>query len=478
MKTLISVLYILLFSASAYAQTTNRLAPPPLGRAKNLSLPAIHRFKLSNGLDVLLMEKHAVPLVQIKLLVQTGRFDDPKDKSGLNSFTLDVMDEGTDSLDALQLSDEIEFLGANISTYSSNFFCSIDCSTPTSKLDASLKLMSNIALKPRMAEVDIERILKLHLNGLLHKYVDPQEIATIATNKFLYDESTPYGKFPTEQSIRSFTKNDLVSLHRNNFVTGNSTLIVVGDITQAAITPILEKRFASFPVGRVDKLPKPEPVQIKNRLIYFIDKPGAAQSVIRISRIGTSRSSSDYNDLVVMNTILGGSFTSRLNTNLREAHGYSYGASSRFSFWPISGPFTASSSVHTDVTALALNEFFYEFKTLLTTTMPDDDLKRGKNYEALSYAGEFETNDDLANALADMVMYQLPDNYFNTYVSKILAVNKQSVELVAKKYIVPEDMLVVIVGDRKLVEEGLAKLFPEKATFLTIEDVLGKRPEF
>jgi zinc protease len=314
------------------------------------------------------------------------------------------------------------------------------------------------------------------LNGLLQNYDEPNVIARRAFDQMLFGKELPYGKTVSEQSLKTITKADLASFHKTNFVAGNSTFIIAGDVGRAAVTALLEKHFASYPAGTVSKSSKPVPQQIKGRNIYIVDKPGAAQSVIRIGRIGTTRNTPDYESIVVMNTILGGSFTSRLNTNLRETHGYSYGAGSGFSFWQVPGPFVANASVQTDVTGPALGEFFNEFNNMLKP-LPEDDLVRGKNYEALGFAGNFETNDDLAGALADLVIYQLPDNYFNTYVDKILAVNKKGAEAAAKKYIAPGNVLVVIVGDRSKIEESVNKLKLGTATVLSIEDVLGKKPQ-
>jgi predicted Zn-dependent peptidase len=477
MKKLNIVFSFLLISAVAVAQAPapNRSTPPALGKAKNLQLPPIQKYKLSNGLSVVLMEKHSVPLVQVNLLVQTGSFDDAEGKEGLASMTMDLLDEGAGEYDALQLADEIEFLGAQIGTFSRAFSSEVNCAAPVSKLDGALRLMSTIVLKPTFADAEIERLRKLRLNGLLTAYDEPNTIATRAYNRLLFDASTPYGKFATEQSIRGYAKSDLESFHKRNFVTGNCTLIVVGDVTKESVTPLLEKYFAALPAGAVTNAAKPTPQPIKGRTIYLVDKPGAAQSVIRIGRIGTSRSDAAYNDVVIMNTILGGSFASRLNTNLREVHGYSYGANSGFSFWPVAGPFSAASSVQTDVTGPALGEFFVEFKKMLQP-IPEDDLNRGKNYNALGYAGDFETNGQIAGALAELVMFNLPDNYFNTYVDKALAVTKKGVEAAAKKYITPDNMLIVVVGDRAKVEEGIKKLNLGKINVLTIEDVLGKKP--
>jgi zinc protease len=476
MKKIVSIFILVLTAGSLLAQAPDRSTPPKLEKAKNLQLPPIQRFTLANGLQVMLMEKHTVPLVQINLVIQTGSFDEPVGKEGIGSFTMDMMDEGAGGLDALQLADEIEFLGSSISTYGGSFTSGVTCSAPVSKLDNVLKLMADITLRPSFNEAEVERLRKLRLNSLLQNFDNPNIIAQRAFNKILFDASTPFGRFPTEQSIKAYSKNDCQAFHKTNFVSGNSTLIVVGDVTRASITPILEKHFAAYPTGTVAKTALPVPKQITGRTIYIIDKPAAAQSVIRIGRIGTSRLDPDFNSIIVMNTILGGSFTSRLNTNLREKNGYSYGAGSGFVFWKVPGPFTASSSVQTDVTGPALGEFFKEFDAM-RKPLTVEDFERGKNYDALGYAADFETNASIASALTDLVMYQLPDNYFNSYVDKALAVSKKSVEAMAKKYVDPKKMLIIIVGDKAKIEAGITKLNLGKTTILSIEDVLGKKPQ-
>jgi zinc protease len=475
MKKLLLILPLFFFVSESFSQKPERSTPPQLGKAKNLQLPPLQKFSLQNGINVLLMEKHTTPLVQINMIIQTGTFDDPAGKEGLASFTMDLLDEGAGSLDALQLAEEIEFLGAEISTYSGNFSSGINTTTPVSKLDPAVKIISDLMLHPKFDETEIERLRKLRLNSLLQSFDEPSIIARRAFDKYLYDASIPYGRFATEQSVMSYSKADVVNFHKTNFVTGNTTFIIVGDVTSAIIKPILEKYFSGYTVTQSLKHPRPLPAQIKGRPVYVIDKPGAAQSVIRIGRIGTTRLAADHDNISVMNTILGGSFASRLNTNLREVHGYSYGAGSRFNFWNVPGPFFATASVQTDVTGPALSEFFVEFKKM-RTSIPDNDLARGKNYDALSYAANFESNASTADEIADLVLYNLPDTYFNTYVEKVLAVNKKGVEAAAKKYIVPENMLVVIVGDRAKIEEGIKKLNLGKIAFLSIEDVLGKKP--
>lgn len=476
MKKIFLFLILVTSTITTYAQAPDRSAPPELGKAKNLQLPPLQRFELSNGLKVLLMEKHNVPLVQMNLVINTGSFNDPNGKEGLSSFTMDMLDEGAGSLNSLELADEIEFLGASIRTRGGNFTSEVNCSLPVSKLEPVLKLMTDIVLKPTFSETELERLKKLELNGLLENYDNPGVIAQQAFGQLIFGEDSPYGKSPNEQSVKSFSVADCKKFHAANFNTGNSLLVIVGDVDQKTLKPLLEKYFGTYPKGQAIESKLSEPKQISGRNIYLIDKPGSAQSVIFIGRMGPSRMTPDYNAIEVMNTLLGGSFTSRLNSNLREKNGYSYGARSSFSFWKIPSPFAAYSSVQTDATGPALTEFFNEFNGMLKP-IPEEDYLRAKNYDALGYAAGFETNAEIASKLASLEWFQLPDNYYNTYVDKALAVTKEEVEAAAKEYIVPSNMLVVIVGDREKVEQPIIDQNIEKPVNLTIEDILGKKPE-
>lgn len=460
---------------SVHSQSPDRSGPPALAQVKNLELPNPVRFTLSNGLKVVLMEKHNVPMVQVNLLIQTGNYDDPLGKEGLASFAMDALDEGAGSLSALQLADEIEFLGAQIGSGSRPFSSEVNCTAPVSRLQQALSLMSTIVLKPMFDAKEIERLKKLRLNGLLQSYDEPNAIAQRAFNQLMFTEASPYGRFANDRSIRSYVREDLVAFHKTHFVTGNSTLIVAGDVTRQSIQPLLEKFFATYPKGNAPAKNRPVPAQVKGRQIYLIDKPGAAQSVVQIGRIGPARNDPSYCAVNVLNTILGGSFTSRLNSNLREQHGYAYGAGSNFSFWNMPSPFVASSSVQTDVTGPALGEFFIEFDKI-RAPIPADELARGKNYNALGYARLFETNSDLAGTLVSQILYQLPDGYYNGYVGKVLSVTGEEVKAAAGQFIVPDNMLVVIVGDRAKIEEGIRKLNLGNINFLFVEEILGKKP--
>jgi predicted Zn-dependent peptidase len=287
----------------------------------------------------------------------------------------------------------------------------------------------------------------------------------------------PYGNasIGDEASIRALSPEDLRVFHSTYFRPNNAVLIVVGDVAYDEIMPLLEDAFGQWEPGSVPEGDLATPTQVASREVLLVDKPGAAQSEIRIGRVGAPRATDDYYALQVLNTILGGSFTSRLNQNLREDKGYTYGAGSYFGFWDRPGPFIASSAVQTDATEESLDEFFKEFDAI-RQPIPEEELNRGKNYLALRFPGGFGSVRGIAGNLDDLWVYDLPDTYFNQYVDRILSVSQQEVARVARRYIDPERVLVVVVGDRATIEEPVRALNLGPMRILSLEDVLGPAP--
>jgi zinc protease len=218
------------------------------------------------------------------------------------------------------------------------------------------------------------------------------------------------------------------------------------------------------------------PDQVKKRIVYLIDKPAAPQTVISIGRVGVQRLTEDYFPISVMNTILGGSFSSRLNQNLREEHGYTYGAFSSFQFRPLPGPFVTQASVQTEITDSALIQFFKELNGI-REEIPDAELSRAKNYLALGYPANFQTVGDIANQISEIIQYSLPESYFNEYIPSVKAVTLAQTQEAADEYIIPDQMIVVIVGDKAKIEEGIRKLNLGEIKNFTIKDVLGEMPK-
>lgn len=468
---------LFLFCSYAFAQVPDRSKAPELGPPPALRLPAMQNLKLSNGLPVRLMEKHDLPLVQISLLLKTGSAFDPAGKTGLASLVTAMLDEGAGTRNALQLADAIDFLGADISAGAGMHTSSVSLNTPLAKLDSALALMADVALRPTFAAEELERLRKERLTTLMQWHDQPRSIASVMFNQTIFGTKHPYG-LPTlgdEKTLRSFRVEDLKGFHSTYFRSNNATLIVVGAVTAKTILPKLEAAFGKWEAGKIPVVSWSPVVQVQKRQLWLVDKPGAAQSEIRIGRLGVPRLTEDYYALVVLNTILGGSFTSRLNQNLREKHGYSYGAGSSFGFRPLPGPFLASAGVQTSKTDSSLIEFMKELNAIMQP-VSDSELNRAKNYVALSFPQDFQSLAQIAGQLEELVVYDLPADYFNNYIQRILAVTKDEVSRVAKKYLDPEKIAIIVVGDRKVIEKGVRALNLGPLQVLTVEQVLGKPP--
>lgn len=460
-----------------FGQAPDRSKPPELGPPPALKVPPIQHLKLSNGIAVTLIEKPQVPLVDVVLQIKTGTAMDPAEKTGLASLTLAMLDEGAGPRNALQIADEIEFLGASLATGAGVHTSSITLHTPLARLDAALAIMADVALRPTFPGDELERQRKQRLTSLAQAHDNPNTIASVLFNRTLFGEQHPYGRRTggVENTLRALTAQELNKFHATYFVSNNAQLIVVGAVTGKTILPKLEAAFGKWKAGKASAPVAAEAKQVTERQIYLVDKPGAAQSVIRIGRLGVARLTPDYYALTVLNTILGGSFTSRLNQNLRETHGYAYGASSNFGFNQLPGAFLAAASVQTDATDKSLVEFMKELNNI-RGEITDEEMTRAKNYVALGYPGNFQTSGQIAGELSELVTYGLPDTYFNTYVNDILAVSKAQVQAAAQKYIDPEKVAIIVVGDRQKIEAGIRALNLGQVNLLTIEEVLGKVP--
>lgn len=476
-RWILSFCILLCCAGAARAQQADRSKLPELAPPPSLKLPPIQHLKLSNGLSVILMEKHDLPLLEMELVVRAGSAMDPDGKSGLASMMAAMMDEGAGSRSSLELADAIDYLGASLSPYASQHTSGVSLHVPVVRFDSALALMADMALRPTFPADELARQQKQRLTTLLQWHDEPRSIASVLYGRTLFGVQHPYGR-PTignESSIRSFKRDDLVAFHRKYFSPGNSTVIVVGDITAAAAVPKLEQAFGAWKRDRPAPVTWPAAEQVRATKIFLADKPGAAQSEIRIGRIGVQRLTEDYFALAVLNTILGGSFTSRLNQNLREVHGYSYGASSSFDMRPLPGPFTAGAAVQTDVTDKALAEFMKEL-TAIMDPVTDAELMRAKNYVALGYPSNFQSVGEIAGQLGELAIYDLPDTYFNAYIQNVLAVTKDDVHRVAQKYLDPKRVDIIIVGDRSKIEAGIRALNIAPVETFTIDDVLGKAP--
>jgi len=474
---------VLVFLLAAGVVSLNAAPPdrsklPPMEAPAALKLPPIQHLKLANGVPVVLLEKHEVPVVYLGLFVKGGQALDPEGKIGLAQLTASLMTEGAGSRDALQLADAIDFLGARVSAMSFPHAFWVSVSVPVAKLADALPLVADVSLRPTFAGEELERRRRQALNRLLQARDTPSSVASVLFGHTLYGTSHPYGASPfgDEATLRSFTVDDLKKQHASAFLANNATFVVVGDVHSKDLLPKLESAFGQWKPGTVPTPQLAEAKQVDNRAIYLVDKPGAPQSEIRIGRIGAARLTDDYFSLVVLNTILGGSFTSRLNNNLREKHGYTYGAGSSFEFNLLPGPFTIGTAVQTAVTDKALTEIFKELEAI-RRPVPAEELERGKNYAALRFPSRFQSVSQIATELRQLMTFGLPDSYFNDYVGRVLRVTQSDVQKAAEKYLDPAKVAIIIVGDREKIEAPLRALNLGPIHLLTIEEVMGKAPE-
>ena len=441
-------------------QGPDRSRPPEVGPPPALRLPPIEKQVLSNGLPVWIMGVHRVPTVHLELIVRAGVAADPVGKFGLANLTGAMLDEGAGSRSSLEISDAIDFLGAELTTGGTADASFVDLHVPVARLADALAVMSDVVARPTFPDDELKRLRDERLASLLEAQDDPEQLVAFAFPRLVYGPQHRYGTDPvgTAAALNGITTADLKAFHAAQYRPSNAALFVAGDVTAAVVIPVLEKAFGSWKGATAPaKASVPDAPQLTGRRVYLIDKPGAAQSQIRIGWVGVPRSTADYFAIRVLNTILGGAFTSRLNNNLREVHGFAYGAGSNFDMRLGAGPFYAAAGVQTDKTAEALKEFFVEL-TRIHDPIGADELQKAKNYLSLLMPRNFETTRSAANALAQTFVYNLPADYFQTYAEHVRAVTADDVRRVAEKYIQPDKFAVVIVGDRKAIEAGVKAL--------------------
>jgi zinc protease len=445
------------WAAPAVAQPGFPTTPPRPQGAPRVDLPEPVRMPLPNGLTVMYVRQPELPVVSALLVTRgAGSADEPAELPGLASFTSSMLDEGAAGMDALQLADALELLGANLSTYSATDAAMANLYVLKENFPRALQLMANVVTRPDFPEREVNRLRDERLTALARSRDEAGAIAANAFASLVYGAQHPYGRYAVAESTRGLDRARVQAFHASRYRPENSTLILVGDVDPAQMQGQIAQAFGGWRAQGTAQIGAPPAAPTIGRTtVYLVDKPGAAQSEIRIGHPGVSRSSPDYFPLLVMNTMLGGTFTSRLNTNLRETHGWSYGARSSFQFLRGDGPFVAAAGVQTNATDSSLVEFFREINRIRTEPVSADELQKIKNYVALGLPDQLETTQDIAMQLATLETYGLDASYYDDYVQRVMAVTAEDLHRVANRYVRPENAVVVIVGDRSRVEAGI-----------------------
>jgi zinc protease len=437
---------------------------PSLGPERPFRFPAIARRTLPNGLRLLTVEHHRVPLVSVLLLVPAGAAADPPDRPGLAAITADMLDEGCGDRSALDVHEALGRIGAQLDTDVGHDATIIGLTTLERFLDRGLELVADMVMRPRFEQREMDRVRDLRLHRLLQLRDMPPAVADRVFAQLLY-RGHPYGHLPigTEVSLKAISVRDITGFHRRVFSPDRSTLIAVGDSSHQKLAEVAERAFEGWR-GAADNEPPPEPDSFSPPLappsrLAIVHRPGAAQSELRIGQVALSRSTPEYHAALVLNMVLGGQFVSRINMNLREDKGYTYGARTAFEFRRAAGPFVLQASVQSETTADAVREALNEIRAIRgERPVTAAELELGRAALTRGYPRNFETADQIARAAAQLALYGLPDDYFTTFVPKVLALTEKDVTKVAAAHVDPARLLTVIVGDREKVAPSLTSL--------------------
>jgi len=436
-----------------------RNTKPGSGPGSTLKLPSPTSFTLPNGLTVLYARRSGVPVVSANLVVRTGSDANPPDTPGLANFTAAMLDEGTKTRTAPQIADDLAQLGATLTTSSSMDASTVAVTSLRKTFPAALEILADVALNPSFPQAEIERQRASRLASLVQQRDNPQQIAQRVLVSALYGSKHPYGyiEIGTEASNKAMTREALEGFWKQNFVANNAAVVVVGDIDEAEVRSLVTKSLGEWQKGTPAQpaLGSPETTAAK---LIVVDKPGSPQTQVWVGTIGVSRKTPDYAAIQVLNTGLGGQASSRLNMNLREDKGYSYGAFSGFLTRKSAGPFFAVSGVRTDVTGPAIGEMLKEVGNMGSKPLSSEEMTQSKDSLVRSLPGDFETNQSTAGTFGAIYVYDLGLDYWAKYPAMIEGVNSASVEAAATKYLQPGTLHVVAVGDKSTIVPQIEKL--------------------
>lgn len=454
----------------------DRSRPPALAPTPPLAVPTVKTARLENGVALKVVEHRELPLVQVTLqLAGGGRLD--RETHGLASFVASMIREGAGARDASALQSELAFLGASLNSGADWDNTTVTLRVARRNLEPALDLMADVVLRPTFASADVNRQRDLRLAGHLQQRDQANALAGLAFNKLLFPEGHPYRYSLGGDSTSTATLDSTMvrAFHAGAYRPSRATFTVVGDLSESEARALISRRFGHWPVAGVERTPAPvlvQPTRTEARRVVLVDKPGAAQSVIMIGTPGLERTTPDYAVIQVMNTILGGSFSSRLMSNLRETKGYTYGVSSGFQWRPLPGAFVTSSSVRTNVTDSSLVEFFKELNALRDQPVSSNELARAQAYIKLGIPGDFESTGQIAGQITSLAAFNLPLTWLQEYVTRIDAVTPEDIQRVARRLIPATNATIVIVGDLARIRAGVEALGLGPITTLDVAEIM------
>ena len=435
----------------------NRPAP---GAPRDYQFPVVTRSTLANGLRIAVAPMPRLPIVTVLVVVDAGAERDPCGEEGIASLTACALTEGAGALDGAALTERFESLGSGLDAGSDWDDAVVHLSVSPARIEAAMALLADVLHAPRFAERDIERLKAERLSDLLQQQVEPRGLATDKFDEFLFEERSRY-RLPEggrRETVSALQPTDVRAFHARHYVPGATTLIFAGDITVACATALAERIFGSWTGGAAPARAVNDRTVGGARRVRIVHKSDAPQSELRVGHRGLARPHPDYFPVVVMNALLGGLFSSRINLNLREKNAFTYGAHSGFDWRRGAGPFVVATAVKTEVTAAATQEILKEIDTLRAETVSKEELSLATAYLDGVFPIRYETTSSVASAIASATVFGLEDDYFTTYRAKVRAVTAADVRRAAEMYLHPDELLILAVGDAEAIREPMAAL--------------------
>jgi len=437
--------------------TLNRSNKPQPGNKIDFNPPHFHKFKLKNGLEVYFIPKTELPIVRINLVLNCGSRCDPANLKGLANLVSMCIDEGAGEYNALQLSDEIDLIGAHFSVYSDDDSIYITLQVLAEHFNKGFELFKKVLLEPQFNEKDFEREKRKVLTRLIQFRDEPEYLASTAFEFLLFGKDDPYASpIPGfDSTVNSVSISNLKNFYSSYFGAENAAIVVAGSINENDLRSSLNILSDEWK-NRVNQKAIKSELKLTDKKLFIVDKKGSVQTEIRCGHLTSKRNNEDYFNKLMFNLVLGGQFTSRINLNLREKHGYTYGAFSRFNYYKDAGFFNVSTSVGIENTANALNEIFYELNEI-KLGVNEEELEFAKSSVTRKFPANFESYRQVASNFVGKIIYRLPDDYFETYIQNIKYVKLPEVNDTANKSIFPDSMITVLVGDYDKISEQLKK---------------------
>jgi zinc protease len=451
-----------------------RATPPRSSAGAATTLPAPSSFRLANGLTVLHYTRAGLPLAAASLVIRSGGDSNPPERSGLANFTATLLDQGTTTRSAMSIADSLAQIGASLNASSTKDSMSVSIGSLTTHFGAALDLLADVTLRPSFPADEVERQRQRRLASLAATRQNASAVAQVNAVMALFGPSHSYGSIELgdESAARATTRDDVVAFWRRHFVPANAALVVSGPLTERELRPLVEEAFGGWSGSAAPpatSLGTPSPSSAR---VVISDRPGAPQTQLVIAGIGAPRNVPDFPALSVLNAALGGLFSSRINLNLREAHGYTYGAGSQFVFRKHPGIFWVRTGVRTDVTGPAVAEIFKEVRGILERPLSNEELQAARDSFVRSFPASFETSASTASTLGDLFVYQLGLDYYREVLAQAASVTPEAALAAARKYIDPNKLIVIAVGDRARIEPQLKGL---NLGAIEIRDADGRR---